>query len=105
MRRLFISAIVLTLGHLFACLVVFCVLFAVGMARFDDNNAGEPATWEYAATCLLVILSFPAVLLAWCPLRLPALVQNSLFLVNSSLWGYCLAWMLLRRKDKHRSTA
>lgn len=95
--RFLILGSAVSLAHLLLSFAVFAVLFSAGMDRFD--HGGAAASWERPAEVALYVLSFPAVaILQWLPLlRQGAILENACFLLNSCLWGFGAAWILLLR--------
>lgn len=80
-------------AHFFAILSLFVVLFAVGMRRFD--RGGNPAPWESAAEMIMKVLAFPLVYVR-AYIRMPVLVEFSLIVLNSVLWGASAARIVSR---------
>lgn len=96
MRKQFvILGVILSLAHLGVSFVLFAALFSAGMHRFD--HGGDPGSWERPAEIVLAVLSSPTVSpVVYFGLHTPALVQNALVLLNSLLWGFGIAWLMLR---------
>ena len=97
MKRLVIPIIAFTLGHLSAWTVSLGTF--VGFVLWHDGS--EPNIWEKPTICenvaihVLSILSFPVIVAAlYVPGYVPLGLVWSVALVNSTVWGFCLTWML-----------
>jgi hypothetical protein len=85
-------------GHLVLTLFSAAISFVLGASRFDNPDL-PVSTIETVATFLSSILVQPMMFLVD-ELHLSpngTIIEWSLFLLNSSLWGFCFAFLFSNR--------
>ena len=88
-RRVLLWGSVLSVTHAIAFYQLFCSLSAVAAAR---QTAGEaPEQWQATVSNVLYVLSLP---LLYVMPYVPGYLLDPLAIVNSSVWGFGLAWLL-----------
>jgi len=96
-----IAGSALTLLHLGISIVLFVIVFGRSMDHFDAGTS--PALWEDVLGWVLKGLSMPVLWLI--PTGMPPVVQNSSFLLNSTLWGFVGGWCFCRLQSRKQTTA
>ncbi len=97
-RYVWILGIAFSFAHLMISAILFISLYSAELDRFD--NGGKTGGWERPAQLVLSVLSFPLTVVLW---RGPPFIHVPIVLLNSSLWGFGVAWLVrlcLRLRQK-----
>jgi hypothetical protein len=103
-KRVLKVAAILAIVHLFVTGVLMAVGIAIGYERFDTDE--EPTTADKALGAVVTVLLQPVgsvfdALTAHTGRGIPDVLEWSLLLVNSAIWGVAMAtiWYLAKRSN------
>jgi hypothetical protein len=97
-RKFMVVGVCFSTGHLILALLSTAISFVFGGSRFDNPDLPE-STIEKVATFLSSILIQPMMFIVDRLHLAPngTIIEWSLLLLNSSLWGFCFAFLLSNR--------
>ena len=91
--------------HFTVLIICFITSFSLGMSRFDAGDMNENII-ETVTGVITNILIIPANYLwtPWASKNLPNFIEWILFLSNSILWGYVVAFVYSKLKKAHNKS-